>query len=161
MPKIVSRTTLNYVSFCRLTCRAAFQLEICAHSALKGHAHSIQEPPTSRPSCPRNPRPRKASRNVIKRQRREVEDGEEEEEEASRVRDESSCGAATKQFPRVLSCDKSKPNSKNTTNGQWVRRWWESERVWEGCCLRGQNGRGNVLSVGLCNTSFETHTKHS
>lgn len=77
VPKIVSRTTLNYVSFCRLTCRAAFQLEICAHSALKGHAHSIQVPPTSRPSCPRNPRPKNASRNVIKRQRREVEEEEE------------------------------------------------------------------------------------
>lgn len=43
---------------------------------------------------------------------------EKKKKKASRVRDESSCGAATKQFPRVLSCDKSKPNSKNTTNGQ-------------------------------------------
>lgn len=60
------------------------------------------------------------------------------EKKAFKVRDESSCGNAAKQFPRVLSCDKSKPNIVKTqlmVSGGCSRRWAKRGR---GGCLGGQ-----------------------
>lgn len=68
-----------------------------------------------RPSLPPSPLEEKEERHKAS------------EKKAFKVRDESSCGNAAKQFPRVLSCDKSKPNIVKTQLmvSEGCRRRWE------------------------------------
>lgn len=75
-----------------------------------------------RPSLPLSPLEEKEERHKAS------------EKKAFKVRDESSCGNAAKQFPRVLSCDKSKPNIVKT-----------QLMVSEGCSRRGVKRGGGLL----------------
>lgn len=75
-----------------------------------------------RPSLPLSPLEEKEERHKAS------------EKKAFKVRDESSCGNAAKQFPRVLSCDKSKPNIVKT-----------QLMVSEGCSMRWVKRGGGLL----------------